>query len=127
MIVFNHYEEKTYTSGFAVETTLIPTAKLADVRNTSLTSVITTGNYYTLFTGSITSYYGFPNGTQGSIHLLGTIEKGDAYGRTVGNESNQIYPKIWENLKSHFPEHYKEDGSVYYNWTSLFNETGPLV
>jgi hypothetical protein len=127
MVVFNHYEEKTYTSGLYVETTLLPTAKLADVRNTSLSSVQTVGNYYVLFTGAITSFYGFPNGTRGSIQLVGTIEKGDKYGRTVGNETNQIYPKIWANLQENFPSYYKEDGSVYYNWTSLFNETGPLV
>lgn len=133
MVVFIHYEEKQYspaTDGYYVETTLMPTAKLADVRNASLTSIDSSGNYYTLFTGDVgrlTTYYGLPNGTQGEIHLLGTIEKGDMYGKTIGNSSNQLNPKIWAEMQQHFPTYFTEDLAVTYNYSALFNASGPLM
>lgn len=130
MVILIHYEEKVYSTGYDVSTTLMPSGKLADVRNTSLTSVAAQGNYYCLFegeVGALDTTLGFPANASGGIHLVGSIEKGDAYGRYIGNESNHLYPSIWAELQENFPTYFEEDGHVTYNYSALFGPDGPLT
>lgn len=114
-VQFYQTEEKI-RSGSDLTSTLQFISSLEDVRNPNITTAKASGYYHAAFSGTISSLFAYPNGTQGDTHILGRTQK-------QGASNEGYYPKQWAELLVHFPEFFA-NGTVSPDWTSILTTAG---
>ncbi|KAJ5901918.1 hypothetical protein N7495_002446 [Penicillium taxi] len=119
-IIITHIESKYRPSTTQadlityIQSSLLPIGSLAEVRNNSVTSAKGTGMYYAFLNGTVSTNFGYPNGTQGDTHITGNIIK--------GGKSEAIYPYLWKSCKKQFPSYFNKKGELDPDWDTILSE-----
>ncbi|EME42011.1 hypothetical protein DOTSEDRAFT_45580 [Dothistroma septosporum NZE10] len=116
MVSFTQVEEKV-RSNSTVVSTMNFVSSLEDIRNPNITTAPARGYYHAYFAGTVSSIFGYVNGTQGATHILGNIDK-----TTV---SDPLFPAQWASFRREFPEFFDNStGHVSPNWTQILGDAG---